>query len=100
MDFFFAQFIRYENVKQFKNYLDPDAWHWLQEQQENHTLPSGFQKFLVHNVKEPEVLLMCNKSYSADIDHNVSSKNQKAVVERAAQWAIRVTHPNARLCSD
>ncbi|CAO2634140.1 60S ribosomal protein L32 [Lemmus lemmus] len=26
-------------------------------------LPSGFQKFLYHNVKELEVLLMCNKSY-------------------------------------
>ncbi|XP_033066640.1 60S ribosomal protein L32 isoform X1 [Trachypithecus francoisi] len=26
-----------------------------------HMLPSGFRKFLVHNVKELEVLLMCNK---------------------------------------
>ncbi|KAK7807277.1 hypothetical protein U0070_016649 [Myodes glareolus] len=28
-----------------------------------HMLPSGFPKFLVHNVKELEVLLMCSKSY-------------------------------------
>ncbi|XP_007447709.1 PREDICTED: 60S ribosomal protein L32-like [Lipotes vexillifer] len=62
-----------------------------------HMLPSGFWKFLVHNVKELEVLLMCNKSYCAEIVHNVSSKNHKAIVERAAQLAIRVTHPNARL---
>ncbi|XP_074260170.1 large ribosomal subunit protein eL32 isoform X1 [Saimiri boliviensis] len=27
-----------------------------------HMLPSGFRKFLVHNVKELEVLLMCNKN--------------------------------------
>ncbi|XP_040334361.1 60S ribosomal protein L32-like, partial [Herpailurus yagouaroundi] len=65
-----------------------------------HMLPCGFRKFLVHNVKELEVLLMCNKSYCAETAHKVSSKNQKAIVERAAQLAIRVTNPNARLCSE
>nr|XP_035926843.1 60S ribosomal protein L32-like [Halichoerus grypus] len=65
-----------------------------------HMLPSGFQKFLVHNVKELKVRLMCNKSYCAEIAHNVSSKNCRAMVERAAQLAISVTNPNARLLSE
>ncbi|KAB1254876.1 60S ribosomal protein L32 [Camelus dromedarius] len=43
-----------------------------------HMLPSGFCKFLVHSIKELEVLLMCNKSSCAEIAHNVSSKNRKA----------------------
>ncbi|XP_043829227.1 60S ribosomal protein L32-like [Dromiciops gliroides] len=61
-----------------------------------HMLPSGFRKFLVHNVKELEVLLMCNKSYCAEIAHNVSSQNQKVIVETAGQLAIKITHPNTR----
>ncbi|XP_037589586.1 60S ribosomal protein L32-like [Cebus imitator] len=65
-----------------------------------HMPPSGFRKFLVHNVKELEVLLMCNKSYCAEIAHDISSKNRKAIVERAAQLALRVTNPNARLCNE
>ncbi|KAB0384543.1 hypothetical protein FD755_006460 [Muntiacus reevesi] len=47
----------------------------------------------------PEVLLMCNKSSCAKIAHNISSKNQRTIEERAAQLAIRVPKPNARLHS-
>ncbi|XP_036074733.1 60S ribosomal protein L32-like [Rousettus aegyptiacus] len=61
-------------------------------------LPSGFRMFLVHNVRELKVLLMCNRSFCAEIAH-ISSKNHKAIVEQAAQLAIRVSNLNARLRS-
>ncbi|VFV22524.1 60s ribosomal protein l32-like [Lynx pardinus] len=65
-----------------------------------HMLPSGFQKFLLHHVEEPEVLPMCNKPYCVETAHSVSSENCSALQKRAAQLAIRVFKPNARLCSE
>lgn len=62
-----------------------------------HLLPSGFYKYLVHNVDELDVLMMQNRTYCAEIAHNVSSRKRIAILDRAAQLDIKVTNPGARV---
>jgi large subunit ribosomal protein L32e len=76
--------------KRFKGQISSPNTSYRSNKKTKHMLPSGFQKILVHSVMA--TLLMCSKSYCAETTHN-------EIMERAAQLAIRVTNPNARLHS-
>ncbi|KAI9313452.1 50S ribosomal protein L32 [Dichotomocladium elegans] len=64
-----------------------------------HLLPNGFLKFTVSNVKELELLLMHNRTYAAEVAHNVSAKKRVEILERAAQLNVKVINAGARLRS-
>jgi ribosomal protein L32E len=51
--------------------------------QTRHLLPNGLKKFLVSNVREVDILLMHNKKFTAEIAHNVSSRNRTVILERS-----------------
>ncbi|XP_034495243.1 60S ribosomal protein L32-like [Ailuropoda melanoleuca] len=84
--------------RRFKGQILMPNTGYRSSQKTKHILPSGFLKFLVHNVKELEVLLMCNGSYCAEIAHSVPSKNHNAMW-KAASWRS-VTNPSAMLYSE
>lgn len=48
-----------------------------EKEERKHMTPSGFRKFLVHQVTELDVPLMCNKPYYAEVTHCVSSKTHR-----------------------
>mmetsp|Transcript_20894 Transcript_20894/g.31004 ORF Transcript_20894/g.31004 Transcript_20894/m.31004 type:complete len:135 (-) Transcript_20894:51-455(-) len=60
-------------------------------------LPCGFKKFSVHNVKELEMLLMHNRKYAAEIATQVSAKQRKVLLARAAELDIKVLNVKAKL---
>merc|ERR1711967_7975 len=62
-----------------------------------HVLPDGFKKFLIHNEKELELLLMYNRTYAAEVAHSVSRKTREAILERAKVLDINVTNAAARM---
>ncbi|GBG26206.1 60S ribosomal protein L32 [Hondaea fermentalgiana] len=60
-------------------------------------LPNGFYKFTVSRVQDLELLLMHNRKYCAEIAHDVSRQNRRAILDRAEQLNVRVLNGKAKM---
>ena len=60
-------------------------------------LPSGFKKFLVTNLRDLEILLMNNRTFSGELAHNLSARKKAAIVRRAAELNVRLTNSRGKL---
>jgi len=65
-----------------------------------HMIPSGHKAFLVSNVKDVELLLMHNRTFAAEIAHNVSSRKRIDIIGRAKQLGVKVTNPKAKVTTE
>ena len=57
-----------------------------------HLLPNYKLKFVVHNMKELECLMMNNEKYCAEIAHTVGAVLRKEMLKRAKELSINITN--------
>ena len=62
-----------------------------------HVLPNGLKALRVFNVKELEILIMHNRTFCAEIPHNVSCRKRKAIIDRADALQITVVNRNGKI---
>ncbi len=67
-------------------------------------LPNGLKKFVVHNAADLNVLLMNNRTFCAEIAHNVSSRvlinllqKRAEIVKRAQQIRVKITNSRGKV---
>ena len=67
-------------------------------------LPNGLKKFTVRNVKDLDVLLMNNRTFCAEIAHNISTRvsllliqKRAEIVKRAQQIRVKVTNARGKV---
>ena len=59
-------------------------------------LPNYKLKFVVHNMKELECLMMNNEKYCAEIAHTVGAVLRKDLLKRAKELSINITNQKTK----
>ncbi|KAB5558555.1 60S ribosomal protein L32 [Coniochaeta sp. 2T2.1] len=86
--------------RRFKSNLVMPSIGYGSNKKTKHMMPSGHKAFLVSNVRDVELLLMHNKTYAAEIAHNVSSRKRIDIIARAKQLSVKVTNPKAKVTTE
>jgi len=85
--------------RRFKGQLPMPNIGYGSNKKTRHMRPDGFKAFRVSNLRELELLMMHNRTFAAEIAHNVSSKNRIRIIERAQQLNVKVTNAGGKVRS-
>eukprot|EP00924_Labyrinthula_sp_SR-Ha-C_P016807 snap_masked-scaffold_6-processed-gene-15.47-mRNA-1 protein AED:0.16 eAED:0.16 QI:0/-1/0/1/-1/1/1/0/134 len=83
--------------RRFKGAIRMPKIGYKSDKETRFMLPNGFFKFSVSNVKDLDMLLMHNRTYCAEISHNVGKKTRTAILERARELNVKVLNGDGKL---
>ncbi|KAI9816727.1 MAG: hypothetical protein M1826_001725 [Phylliscum demangeonii] len=86
--------------RRFKGQAAMPSIGYGSDKRTRHMMPSGHKAFLVHNVRDVDLLLMHNKIFAAEIAHAVSSRKRIAIIAKAKQLGVKVTNAAARVTTE
>ncbi|POY75352.1 hypothetical protein BMF94_1581 [Rhodotorula taiwanensis] len=83
--------------RRFKGQLPMPKIGYGSNKKTRHVLPCGYKKFLVHNERDLESLLMNAKTFAAEIASTVSARKRVTILEKARVLGIKVTNSQAKV---
>ncbi|KAL4770089.1 hypothetical protein BDW60DRAFT_209494 [Aspergillus nidulans var. acristatus] len=86
--------------RRFKSNIPMPSIGYGSNKKTKHMMPSGHKAFLVHNVKDVELLLMHNRTYAAEIASAVSSRKRVDIIAKAKALGVKVTNPRGRVTTE
>ncbi|QGA14637.1 hypothetical protein EYB26_002293 [Talaromyces marneffei] len=86
--------------RRFKGTIAMPSIGYGSNKKTRHLMPSGHKAFLVHNIKDVELLLMHNRTYAAEIASAVSSRKRVDILAKAKALGVKVTNAKARVTTE
>merc|ERR1739838_574599 len=82
--------------RRFKGQLPMPKIGYGSNKKTRHVLPCGYKKFLVHDERDLESLLMNSKVFAAEIASTVSARKRVTILEKARVLGVKVTNSQAK----